>query len=252
MKTKLTQWIQHHVSGLLHVEAKRRRDMTMLAQADILDFKPPVDVTARESLGGVWADFIGSVTSIGKGGYHNRAEMMSVLNHNMVLMHKLLLSSTTYRNLVNSAFNNLVRTKYWGWRSIHEDALGKVGLFSMYKDSPVPLHDHPGTCGVMMVVDGEVEVERYRLTEVSRKKEASGLVEMESCDRKLLKPFEITWFDETEGNIHGFETKTEQCVMLKVQIPAMVSGSRSWYFPTCVFDSERKSIQARRIMSQHL
>jgi len=224
----------------------------MLAQANIMDFKPPVDLTARESLGGVWSDFIDSVTSIGKGEYSNNAEMLSVLNHNMVLMHKLLLSSSMYRNLANCSFNSLVRTKYWGWRSIHEDELGKVGLFSMYKDSPVPLHDHPGTCGVMMVLDGEAEVERYNLMETHQDNATSGLTELKSCDRKLLKPYEITWFDETEGNIHGFEAKTDQCVLLKVQIPTVVKGSRSWYFPTCVFDREQKTIQARRIMSKYL
>jgi len=252
MKTKLTQWLECHMNGMLHVESKRKRGMTMMAQAEIMDFKPPIDVTATESLRGVWDDFVESIMSIEKGDYNNKHEMLSVLNHNMVLMHKLLMSSASYRNLANSAFRKMARTKYWGWRSIHEDELGKVGLFSIYRDSPVPLHDHPGTIGVMMVVDGEAEVERYSLDEAYRKSETSGLVELKSCERRLLKPYDITWFKETEGNIHGFEAKTDQCVLLKVQMPATFAISRSWYFPTCVFNQEQETVQARRIMSRYL
>jgi len=224
----------------------------MLAQADIMNFKVPEDVTASESLRGVWGDFVESIAYMHEGGYKNKAEMMSVLNHNMVLMHKLLMSSSMYRKLTNSSFNKLARTKYWGWKSLHEDNLGKVGLFSIYKDTPVPLHDHPGTCGVMMVLDGEVEVERYSLADKYQDSASSGLVEMKKCERKLLRPFDVTWFEETEGNIHGFETKTDQCVLLKMQLPLIPDKSRSWYFPTCTFDDSYETVHARRIMSQYL
>jgi len=224
----------------------------MLAQADIMNFKAPEDVTASESLRGVWSDFVNSIAFMNEGGYKNKAEMTSVFNHNMVLMHKLLLSSSMYRTLANSSFNKLARSKYWGWRSIHEDGLGKVGLFSIYKDTPVPLHDHPGSCGVMMVLDGEVEVERYSLADKYKDSVSSGLVEMKKCERKLLRPFEVTWFEETEGNIHGFETKTDQCVLLKMQMPLIPGKSRSWYFPTCTFDESHETVNARRIMSRYL
>jgi len=174
-----------------------------------------------------------------------------VLSHNMVLMHKLLLSSSRYRNLTNCSFRRLSRTKYWGWKSILEDALGKIGLFSVYKNAPVPLHDHPNSHGVLLVIDGEVEVERYSLKSQYRDKDESGLVELDVCERRTLKPFDITWFAEQEGNIHALQAKTEQCVMLKVQLPNMISSGRSWYFPTLGTTGE-DSIHARRIMSRYL
>lgn len=216
-----------------------------------MEFKAPVEMTASETLKGVWDDFINSVSYI-DGGYSNKEEMISVLSHNMVLMHKLLLSSGIYRGLVNSSFSKMMRTKYWGSRTIHEDELGKVGLLSIYKGTPVPLHDHPGARGVLMVLDGKAELERYNLMEKYQDSQSSGLVEMESCERRVLKPFDVTWFEETEGNIHGFEAKTDQCVLLKIQMPVQPVSSRSWYFPTCTFSEEHETVYARRIMSRYL
>lgn len=223
----------------------------MSAQAEVLEFKAPVDISAEDALRGVWQDFAASIGGMGTGNYQNNDEMVSVLNHNMVLMHKLLLSSSYYRNLTNSSFRRLSRTKYWGWKSILEDSLGKVGLFSVYKNAPVPLHDHPNTHGVMLVIDGEVEIERYTLQSQYRTRSESGLVELDICDRKILKPFDIAWFSKDEGNIHALQATTDQCVMLKVQLPNVMSNGRSWYFPT-QGSGGHETVQARRIMSRYL
>lgn len=225
----------------------------MTAQAQILDFSAPDDISPGMALQGVWQDFANSIAVMGDdNGYGDNDEMCSVLNHNTVLMHKLLMSSATYRNIVNSNFSRLVRTKHWGWRSIYEDELGRVGLFSVYRNAPVPMHDHPGTHGVLMVIEGEVEVERYTLQEQCRNRNESGIVDLDFCERKILKPFEITWFQEKEGNIHGLKGLSDQCVMLKIQLPRGVNSNRSWYFPTFSIDGGQKVMPARRIMSRYL
>lgn len=233
-------------------EASGIRGMSMLAQANIMDFRSPVNETPDIALRGVWKDFLGSIAGIGKGVYNTRAEMSSVLNHNLVLMHTLLMSTSIYRENVNSSFRRIARSKYWGWKTVYEDSLGKAGLFSIYDNAPVPLHDHPSSRGAIMVIEGEVEVERYNLHASSRHQHGSGLVKLERCDKLRLKPFDITWFGKEEGNIHGMQALSEQCVMLKVQLLSHHSGDRSWYFPVPDVDQDQEVIAARRIMSQYL
>ncbi len=223
----------------------------MMAQTNILDFRAPVNESADDALRGVWKDFIGSVAGIGKGIYHSDIEMNSVLNHNLVLVHSLLMNTSHYRELVNSSFRRLTRTKNWGWKAVYEDELGKTGLFSVYKNAPVPLHDHPGTRGAMMVVEGEVEVERFTLKEEYRRRNESGLVELQRCDKKVLKPYDVTWFGPDQCNVHGMQALTEQCVMLKVQLLQM-KAERSWYFPVFSFEQDQEVLSARRIVSRYL
>jgi len=75
---------------------------------------------------------------------------------------------------------------------------------------------------------------------------------LQRCDRVRLKPFDITWFGKDEGNIHGMQALTDQCVMLKVQLLAHDAGDRSWYFPTFTVERDEDIVPARRIMSQYL
>lgn len=228
------------------------RGMIMLAQANVMDFRSPVNETPDIALRGIWKDFIGSIAGIGKGIYNTHSEMSSVLNHNLVLMHTLLMSTSIYRENVNSSFQRMARSKYWGWKTVYEDSLGKAGLFSIYDNAPVPLHDHPGSRGAIMVIEGEVEVDRYDLHESSRHHQGSGVVELERYDTTLLKPFDITWFGKDEGNIHGMRAVSGQCVMLKVQLMSVDAGDRSWYFPIAGADQDEGIVPARRIMSQYL
>lgn len=225
--------------------------MIMMTQANILDFRAPVNETVDEALRGVWKDFIGSIAGIGKGVYHSDREMSAVLNHNLVLVHSLLMNTLLYRDLVNSSYRRLTRTKNWGWKTVFQDTLGKAGLFSVYKEAPVPLHDHPGTRGVMMVVEGEVEVERFTLKAEYRQSSESGPVELQRCDKKVLKPYDITWFGPEKGNVHSMQALTDQCVMLKVQLSQM-KADRSWYFPLFSAAQEQETIPARRIVSRYL
>ncbi len=223
----------------------------MMAQTNTLEFRAPVSETASEALDGVWKDFIGSISGIGKGVYHSDAELNSVLNHNLVMVHSLLMSTGSYRGLVNNSVQRLTRTKSWGWQSVYQDAIAKAGLFSTYSNAPVPLHDHPGVSGVVMVVEGQVEVERYTLKDKYRQQTQSGQVELQRCDRKVLKPFEISWFGPEECNVHSMHAITDQCVMLKVQL-AQMKAERSWYFPVRTHDQELGTLSAHRIISRYL
>ena len=233
-------------------ESKRIRGKTMNVQAQVLDFGIPILDDTQISLSGIWTDFIESIAGIDAGQYGNEAEMHSVLQHNMILMHRLLMTSQQYRSVVNENFQKMVRTKYWGWKSVHEDHQGQAGLFSIYRNAPVPLHDHPGTCGVLMVLQGEVEIDRFTLDESYRRSPSSGMVEIECIERRVLKPFELSWFGPDKGNIHGLHTRSEQSVMLKVQLPANVEASRSWYFPVFDINQGQSCTRARRILSRYL
>ena len=224
----------------------------MNAQAEVIDFSAATLNDMHVELSGIWPDFIDSIAGIDTGQYSNEAEMHSVLLHNMVLMHRVMMLSHKYRSVFNENFRKMVRTKYWGWKSVYENELGQAGLFSIYRNAPVPLHDHPETCGVLMVLQGEVEVERFTLDQSDRNNPVTGMVELKCIERRVLKPFELTWFGSDKGNIHGLHTRTEQSVMLKVQLPTREEKSRSWYFPVFNPDENRSGIKARRILSRYL
>jgi len=223
----------------------------MMARANLMDFRSQEKHSVEDVLRDVWNGFISSVSGVSKDEIVSWADRNETLNKNLIMLHSLLMSTPEYRALVNSSYRRLSRTKYWGWKSFYEDALGKAGLFSIYRTAQVPLHDHPGSRGALMVVEGEVEVERFTLKEEFRQTNESGIVELQRYDRQTLKPFDITWFGPDEGNLHRMQSKSEQCVLLKVHCSPTV-GDRSWYFPIFSVDPDHDVIKARRIMSRYL
>jgi len=224
----------------------------MTAHIDSLPLNKNAGHSVGDILSGVWQEFSESVHGIGLGRYQSREETRSVLSHNMTLLHKLLLGSPEYRQLVDSRYRMLTRNKYWGWKSVHNDDQLTIGVFSLYRNAPIPLHDHPGTQGVIMVLEGELELERFTLPARYRDDNRSGMVELNRCSRQTLSAFDVAWFQTVEGNLQGLRALSEQCVLLKVQLPGDCTGERSWYFPVHGVDDLENSIPARRIISRYL
>lgn len=224
----------------------------MTAHTDSLLLKKNTGRSVGEILSGIWQEFSESVHGIGLGRYQSREETRSVLAHNMTLLHKLLMGSVEYRQLVDGRYRMLVRNKYWGWKSVHNDDQLSIGVFSLFRNAPIPLHDHPGTQGVIMVLEGELEVERFTLPARYRSENCSGTVQLDRCSQQSLAAFDVAWFQAVEGNIQGLRSISEQCVLLKVQLPGSCTGERSWYFPVQGTDEKKSSIQARRIISRYL
>lgn len=143
-------------------------------------------------------------------------------------LHHLLGASPDYRLALDGCTERPHRRPGWDWDPLAELAHVHAGLLTVHPGDPVPLHDHPGSRGVQMVVAGRIRVTQYRR---ERPPGATG-------DTYILHP--LARFDLRRGeaafftpvaDVHGLAARGERCVILNLLLDPYPAGSRGWYFP---------------------
>lgn len=200
----------------------------------------------------IWMDIKKGIHGIDKWEYDSKTEICSTLHIKMQLLHKILSRRVDYCRRINAEACKPRSNEYWGWQPLFKDRHAHIGLITVYRDTPIPLHDHPNCRAASLVLEGQIEIERFTLVERFRQLTKSGKVELTPESREYLKANEITWIEPVIGNIHGMRAITNKCVLLKFQLDSPVKTYRSWYFPLCAIDDMRSTIQSRRIVSRYL
>jgi len=103
-----------------------------------------------------------------------------------------------------------------------------AGVQAVAKGSPIPLHDHPGSAGIVLVLSGVVN---FQYANVVRNQGSFGLVELEIERVRNRLPGQVCWFHADARNIHRVESMTESAVMLVIHIKQNESGQKHLYFP---------------------
>lgn len=120
-----------------------------------------------------------------------------------------------------------------------------AGLLAVYRDKPVPFHDHPGTLGVMLVLSGAVKI---RYANPVDKQNAFGPVELEITRVRERLPGEVCWFFANDRNIHQLEATTADAVMLVAHLPHIDIERQSFYFPV----GEYEPVEGGKLLAQRI
>lgn len=120
-----------------------------------------------------------------------------------------------------------------------------AGLLAVYRDKPVPFHDHPGTLGVMLVLSGAVKIRYANLVDNPN---ALGPVELQITRVRERLPGEVCWFFANDRNIHQLEATTANAVMLVAHLPHIDIDRQSFYFPI----GEYEPVEGRRLLAQRI
>ena len=91
---------------------------------------------------------------------------------------------------------------------------------------PIPVHDHPQSSSVQLVLQGQLRVRKYRLLEVILD---PALVKLECLSDRELHPGSTTTIGEPSNNIHGLQAVSESAVVLSLQVPPCVAKAQAWY-----------------------
>lgn len=143
-------------------------------------------------------------------------------------LHHLLGASPDYRLALDGCTERPHRRPGWDWDPLADLANIHAGLLTVHPGDPVPLHDHPGSRGVQLVVAGRIRMIQYR------RERPPGTAE----DTYILHP--LARFDLQRGeaafftpaaDVHGLTAHGERCVILNLLLDPYPAGSRGWYFP---------------------
>lgn len=132
------------------------------------------------------------------------------------------------------------------WSStLYESENIRAGLLSVYRDKPIPFHDHPGAIGITLVLSGVARIEYANFVSDAQNK---NLVELQLTRARERLPGQVCWFFEHDRNIHSVEAKTPNAVLLVIHVPHVELVSQSLYFPVAEYRREEgEKFMAHRV-----
>ena len=118
----------------------------------------------------------------------------------------------------------------WGWQPALEGPELSMGTLTVFQHEDIPLHDHPGSIGLLIVLQGKVKVCSYRLAEEPGQYQPSPL-ELEQTGAVELVPGEYVHFGPGENNIHSLQAIDGDCVLFDILFYPYQLQQRSFYMP---------------------
>lgn len=117
-------------------------------------------------------------------------------------------------------------------------------LLTLSQKQPIPMHDHPNTTGLIMVVSGRLRVRVFDLVSCD---ESAQRVTLKLTRVDQLNKEEAGWVPRGRNNIHSMEALTDQVTLLTVHAPAKEAGTQHYYFPVSAQAELNQEFYARRL-----
>jgi hypothetical protein len=138
----------------------------------------------------------------------------------------------------------------WGWQSIIDSPDLRIGLLEIHRNKSIPIHDHPGACGTLIVLKGKLDVSTYQSSS-NNEMDRSGLAVLSKQSKQILEEKEFALITETEGNIHSLASVSDVCVVLDILLRPYDESLRTWYMPASEQVSETDSLVCFCVNNKH-
>ena len=116
----------------------------------------------------------------------------------------------------------------WLWTPLMEDGDTGAGILTLYSGFPIPLHDHPGRVGALLVLHGAVQISQY---DIDHSNGNSSLRQLKRISNQTLYVGDVSFYTPGFGNIHSLIAQENQCTLLSVYLQIGPLSTRCWYFP---------------------
>jgi len=113
------------------------------------------------------------------------------------------------------------------WELMIDEPTLRAGVLRMRGGNRFPLHDHPESLSVSLVISGSVIAGGFGRPTGSG---TGRTVQLVAVGRRLLRAGEISLVLPEHGNAHDLSALTDT-VLLEVTVSRNLRGSRFWYFP---------------------
>jgi len=133
----------------------------------------------------------------------------------------------------------------WGWAPFLESPALTVGALTVFEQENIPMHDHPGSIGLLLVLRGRVRIQSYDPLGDAAVNDASTR-ELHQTDDRMLGEGQATLFGAHKNNIHSLQAVGGDCILFDVLFSPYQPGLRSYYFPTTQVSTDGR-VQVSRL-----
>lgn len=198
----------------------------------------------------IWREFLADMGLALKRCKCAKVAFNEVAEHNILLLHEVISSTDIFKMALRNAELSNVHDHHWFSQPIVNHEAMHVSLLTTYIGQPIPLHDHPKSNGIVLVLSGKIQIRRYNLAQ--NLKGRQGNVALEGISDRIFSMGEVDTYTEQSGNIHGIRAMTPKCHFLEVHIPPKdKNSSRSWYLPSGPNMVSSSHLFARRVQGEY-
>lgn len=199
----------------------------------------------------LWENLVEHVHTAQYSARKNDWEASIRVGRTLLFLHHYLMLSDDYQEAIEQMLSSGSSEDYWSGKTLYEDESGRLSLIRLYPGSPVPLHDHPGCEGAMMVISGKAEIQRYTIQAQIEDGGWGEIVELDVNPERILEQYDTTLFGKIRSNIQGLNSITPDTILLKVQSPASLKDEQNWYYPLGDVN-ENNMLSAKRVRARHV
>jgi hypothetical protein len=116
--------------------------------------------------------------------------------------------------------------------ALEENDRYRLSLIGVHHFSQIPVHDHPHTMGVQLVVHGRLQVRNYQVQETVRE---PSIVRLECLSETDLGVGSTAIIENGAKHLHGLLPLNLTAVFLSFQTPPLMADRQAWYFPAHPF-----------------
>jgi hypothetical protein len=116
----------------------------------------------------------------------------------------------------------------WLFQKLVETERTLSGILTLFRVSPVPMHDHPASHGAQLLLDGECRIRQYE--PMQSFSDANRVVLLERKTDELLTRGDIAAYTPWLLNIHQFQPVTSRCHLFTFSVKPDTGIGRSWFF----------------------
>jgi hypothetical protein len=191
-----------------------------------------MNATARQVIssnnsGENWLEFVTSIESIIQQHAGDREELQYQLNQLVKEnVASLRVEPGLQQALAGCPAKHELSAPSW-WTTLYENNCCHIALVAVYEGMAMPLHDHPGSQGISVVLSGRAQIHTATCLELDQ---ATGLAEIMITDSKECEEQDVCWIDK-QHNLHSIEAKTDIALALVVHTPKVDRDRQAFYFP---------------------
>ena len=168
----------------------------------------------------------------------------TILLKSVYELHQKLTEYQWFDNALATAHScSLRENRLWSYQHLNTTKLLQIGLLTLYQDTGVPLHDHPGAYGIQYVISGKVHIKQYQHTSDAEVKQS--ITALEKVAENSLITDEVSIFQPFVGNIHQLNSISKRSVLLNMVLHPYQSQERSWYFPIASLPTSKEVLFSR-------
>ena len=173
------------------------------------------------------------------------------LNDQVYLLIEQLADTPVYRHTLKQIRGQILGPGRWYRSDLARTDSVDASFIQLAIDTSIPFHDHPGTLGALLVLEGSIEVRTYDKSQevASIGKEAAFLkpvdfMRLGTGDTAILLP--------DHANIYGLRCIESPCIVLELQVIVSPPLAKNWYFPLGASSNNTGTIMAAKVPEELL